>query len=107
MQAASCTYRIALGPRADAHGFSLHAGVRCGAHQRKKLEHLCRHITRPAIANKRFKRVFDIDLEHCPQCGGDLKIIAAIEELAVTACRAGDRVADGEKGYLISYSIFD
>jgi len=24
------------------------------------------------------KRVFDIDLEHCPQCGGDLKIIAAI-----------------------------
>ena len=29
------------------------------------------------------KRVFDIDLEHCPQCGGDLKIIAAIEELAV------------------------
>ena len=29
------------------------------------------------------KRVFDIDLEHCPQCGGTLKIIAAIEELAV------------------------
>ena len=28
-------------------------------------------------------RVFDIDLEHCPQCGGDLKIIAAIEEPAV------------------------
>jgi hypothetical protein len=29
------------------------------------------------------KRVFDIDLEHCPQCGGALKIIAAIEEPAV------------------------
>jgi hypothetical protein len=29
------------------------------------------------------KRVFGIDLEHCPQCGGDLKIIAAIEEPAV------------------------
>ena len=29
------------------------------------------------------KRVFDIDLEHCPQCAGDLKIIAAIEEPAV------------------------
>ena len=29
------------------------------------------------------KRVFDIDLEHCPRCGGDLKIIAAIEEPAV------------------------
>ena len=29
------------------------------------------------------KRVFEFDLEHCPQCGGDLKIIAAIEEPAV------------------------
>jgi hypothetical protein len=76
LQAASCTYRIALGPHAgqkvlslrtvprrdekttaalcaDAHGFSLHAGVRCGAHQRKRLERLCRYITRPAIANER------------------------------------------------------
>jgi hypothetical protein len=24
------------------------------------------------------KRVFQIDLEHCPNCGGELKIIAAI-----------------------------
>ena len=29
------------------------------------------------------KLVFDIDLEHCVQCGGELKIIAAIEEPAV------------------------
>ena len=29
------------------------------------------------------RRVFDLDLEHCPQCGGELKIIAAIEEPAV------------------------
>ena len=29
------------------------------------------------------KRVFAIDLEHCSQCGGDFKIIAAIEEPAV------------------------
>lgn len=28
------------------------------------------------------KRVFDIDLEHCPQCGGEVKMIAAIEEPA-------------------------
>ena len=71
LQTASCTYRIALGPRAgqkvlslrtvpgrderntvtlcaDAHGFSLHAGVRCGAHQRKEIERLCRYITRQA-----------------------------------------------------------
>ena len=25
----------------------------CAAHQRKKLEHLCRYITRPAMANER------------------------------------------------------
>ena len=31
------------------------------------------------------KRVFDIDLEHCPQCGGALKIIAAIEDPPVIA----------------------
>ena len=40
----------------NAHGFSLHAAVRCGAHQRKELERLCRYITRPAIANERLKR---------------------------------------------------
>ena len=41
---------------ANAHGFSLHAAVRCGTDQRKELEHLCRYITRPAIANERLKR---------------------------------------------------
>ncbi len=29
------------------------------------------------------KRVFDIDVEHCPHCGSNLKIIAAIEEPGV------------------------
>ncbi len=29
------------------------------------------------------KRVFDIDIEHCPHCGGTMKIIAAIEQPAV------------------------
>ena len=194
LQAASCTYRIAMGPRAgqkvlslrslpstgerltpdlcaNAHGFSLHAGLRCCAEQRKQLERLCRYITRPAIANERLKlnaagqvvlqlksayrdgathvimsplqfmqrlaalvprprlhlirfhgvlaphaklraaivpsapeeaivhaadhahdrparmswarllkRVFDLDIERCSNCGGSLKIIAAIEE---------------------------
>jgi hypothetical protein len=41
---------------AKLHGFSLHAAVRWGADQRKELEHLCRYITRPAIANERLKR---------------------------------------------------
>ena len=31
------------------------------------------------------KRVFEIDLEHCPQCGGLLKIIAAIEAPPIIA----------------------
>ena len=203
LQSAACTYRIALGRRAgqkvltlktistqntqpqenkkycvNAHGFSLHAGVRCAMNQRKELEHLCRYITRPAIANERLtlndagqvvltlktpyrdgtthivmsplefmqrlaaliprprlnlirfhgvlapnaklraeiipdgkkskpsdanddaphsaasvriswarllKRVFDIDIEQCPHCGGALKIIAAIlEKAAIT-----------------------
>jgi hypothetical protein len=36
-----------------ASGFSLHAGVSAEAHQRQKLERLCRYITRPAISEKR------------------------------------------------------
>jgi hypothetical protein len=35
---------------ATRQGFSLHAGIRCGARQRAELEHLCCYITRPAIA---------------------------------------------------------
>ena len=32
---------------------------------------------------KLLKRVFDLDLEHCPNCGGQLNIIAAILEQPV------------------------
>jgi hypothetical protein len=76
LQAAACTYRIALGPRAgqkvltlqgarprdgdfkqtlcaDNNGFSLHAAVCCAADERQALEQLCRYITRPALANER------------------------------------------------------
>ena len=35
----------------NEQGFSLHAEVRLAVNQRQKLEHLCRYITRPAIAN--------------------------------------------------------
>ena len=37
----------------NAHGFSLHAGVRCDANDRQGVEQLCRYITRPAISNER------------------------------------------------------
>ena len=73
----SITYRIALGPRAGqkafmlqslpgtllpqsdqpflakADGFSLHAGIAAGADERKKVERLCRYITRPPVATGR------------------------------------------------------
>ena len=78
LQAAASVYRIAYGPRAGqkvltlrgakpsatdikqrlcAHseGFSLHAALRCAAHERKPLERLCRYTTRPAIANERVR----------------------------------------------------
>ena len=32
------------------------------------------------------KRVFLLDLEHCPNCGGELKIIAALLEAPVIEC---------------------
>ena len=72
----SITYRIALGPHqgrkaftlqtvpavasaddnssgvAKAAGFSLHAGVASAAHEREKLERLCRYITRPAVSTE-------------------------------------------------------
>jgi hypothetical protein len=34
-------------------GFSLHAGVAARAHEREKLERLCRYIARPAVSEKR------------------------------------------------------
>jgi hypothetical protein len=76
LQGHSISYRIALGPQrgkkvltlqtlppADeldtfsqagkVAGFSLHAGVAAKAHERDKLERLCRYISRPAVSEKR------------------------------------------------------
>ena len=36
-----------------AAGFSLHAGVATRAHERDKLERLCRYIARPAVSTQR------------------------------------------------------
>ena len=77
LQTSSIHYRIAVGPHAGRKaltlysvspfeavagpglvakigGFSLRAGTVCEAFQRSKLERLCRYITRPTIATKRF-----------------------------------------------------
>ncbi len=87
---------------ADIDGFSLLAAVRVEANDRRRLEQLCRYITRPALSDERvqlnaagqvalklktpwlLKRVFDIDMQHRPNCGGgELKTIAAILERPV------------------------
>ena len=38
---------------ADIDGFSLHAAARVEAHDRRRLEQLCRYITRPALSEQR------------------------------------------------------
>ena len=38
---------------AEWEGFSLHAGVRVPARQRRRLEHLCRYVARPPLATER------------------------------------------------------
>jgi hypothetical protein len=77
LNAASTRYRVAIGPGAggrtltvknpglqrkdtqpkpftvDRDGFSLNAAVACQPHQRQRLEHLCRYVTRPAICLER------------------------------------------------------
>jgi hypothetical protein len=40
---------------ADIDGFSLHPAVRVESHNRKRLERLCRHITRPALSDERIQ----------------------------------------------------
>ena len=49
----ACTGESVAGCLAKAAGFSLHAGVAAAAHQRAKLERLCRYITRPAVSTQR------------------------------------------------------
>ncbi len=41
---------------ARLYGFSLHAASVCEAHQRSKLERLCRYITRPPVAAEASRR---------------------------------------------------
>lgn len=79
IQGNSITYRIAVGPQAGQKaftlqtlpaqapmeegkskvakvaGFSLHAGVASQAHQRKKLERLCRYVSRSAVSEQRIQ----------------------------------------------------
>ena len=55
-------------------GFSLHAGIRCRADQRRELERLCPYITRPALSHERVARSAggDVILNRPGFCGGRL-----------------------------------
>jgi hypothetical protein len=54
------------------------------AAQPAECEAICAHHRPVRLSWARLlKRVFDLDLEHCPNCGGELKIIAAILEQPV------------------------
>jgi hypothetical protein len=37
-------------------------------------------LTGASAGARLLKHVFDVDVEHCPNCGGALKIIAAIDD---------------------------
>ncbi len=85
---------------ARASGFSLHAGVGAAGGERQKLERLCPMWLAPRCAGfhlptrgagavakpvgmtwrQRLQRVFAIDIETCRHCGGQLKVIASIED---------------------------
>ena len=45
-------------------GFSLHAGVAAKARERKKLERLCRYISRPAVSEKRLSLTANGDIRY-------------------------------------------
>ena len=84
--------KTTLGLCADEHRFSLHAGMRCGAQQRKELERLCRYITRTAIASERqLWRNSDVS------CGSEP---AKVRRLVLTGVKNSDklpRMAGSEK----------
>ena len=119
LQAAACTYRIAFGPRAgqkvltlqgvmpretdfsqplcaDIDGFSLHAAVRCEAHERKRLERLCRYITRPALANERVQcnAAGQVELElKTPWRDGTTHLVMSSAGVHAAACSPGAAAA--------------
>ena len=76
----------ALAPNAKLRALVVPQGPEPAAQEVKpaQCEAICAHH-RPVRLRwaKLLKRVFDLDLEHCPNCGGELKVIAAILEAPV------------------------
>ncbi len=75
-----------LAPNSKLRALVVPAGSdgQAGASELAATESGCAH-DRPARISwaRLLKRDFQIDLEHCPNCGGELKIIAAIMEAPV------------------------
>ena len=101
LRGSSISYRIAVGPQAGRKvftlqtlpagdpddscgntvakvaGFSLHAGVAAKAYQRKKLERLCRYISRPAVSEQRLSLTSNGNIRYqlkTPYRNGDPKV---------------------------------
>ena len=75
-----------LGPNADLRAMVVPSGPaeRAEAAHPAACEPNCAHHGPVRLSWARLlKRVFELDLEHCPNCGGELKIIAAILETPV------------------------
>jgi len=75
-----------LAPNAELRALVVPHGPEAvtGKSEQTATETGCAHSRPSRISCARLlKRVFQIDLEHCPNCGGQLKIIAAILEAAV------------------------
>ena len=87
---------------AEADGFNLHAGVCVGAHERDRLERLCRYLARPPIPDERLEQLDEdtiairfkrprrdgvthillapgVDPTQC-DCGGRYRLVATIRD---------------------------
>jgi len=112
----SITYRIAVGPQqgrkvftlqtlpdcesdnplssplGETAGFSLHAGVATQAHERAKLERLCRYITRPAISMKRLSLTGNGQVRYelkTPYSDGTTHIVLFAQETGIGVKHSG------------------
>jgi hypothetical protein len=124
LQAAAVTYRIAFGPRAgqkvltlrgavpreatarqplcaDIDGFSLHAAVRVEAHDRKRLEQLCRTITRPALSDERVQLnaagQVELKLKTPWRDGTTHRVMSPLEFMQRLAARATEGCSSGTR----------
>ena len=85
MLAPNAKLRAMVVPQGPVEGVEAAKPAECEAN--------CAHHTPVRLSWARLlKRVLEIDLEHCPNCGGELKIIAAILEVSPDSNGPEDRL---------------